>query len=275
MGVFDDVEAKVFTFYKVTLRFRSKLLGGAPKHPNNIKQWLMAGAGIDQNLELARVVMRTMVENGYFADKDITTAQVMHIMQHEPDKMYELIEQAADELADLMHTNGFKHDENGLFIEDRQVKAMLKENTNILFAGRGKWGKTGKGPLNFVSERAFVEPERIYLGVDAPSGVEQIQGRVSDKNGPRSIVTLYEYVDQPVIQFWVKMTRDELEQEKWAMIFKHAESNGLGAVRSQSFGKFETIGFELDEDPPQFSNGSVLGGPRHPTLGGSELSEAS
>ena len=53
-------------------------------------------------------------------------------------------EEAAELVDTLRHLNGFKRDENGLYIEGRQAKAMLKEAAMIAAnAGKlpaGKWG---------------------------------------------------------------------------------------------------------------------------------------
>lgn len=232
MGVFDG-KSSVFTRYSVELTFRDKIMGGVPKDPKVIQGWLRSKAGIGEERELAQVAARTMSENG--ADLGVSASALMEMDANE---LYELMDRASEEMAASKQTNGFKCGEDGLYIEDRQVKAMLKESTNILFAG-DRWGKTKKGPRAFVAERVFVKPQRIYLGVEEPTGIELVVGHVSDKMGKRSTLTYHEYIESPVIEFELEVVRDELTLDQWADLWTHAQENGLGALRSQSHGRFD------------------------------------
>src|SRR6266540_4074767 len=127
--------------------------------------------------------------------------------------------------------------EHGLYVEARQVKAMLKESTNVLFGGE-RWGSTRKGPRSFVAERVFVEPDKLWVGVDEPSGIELMIGHLWGPTGPRSTLGYHEYVERPVLEFTVLAVRDALTPEQWADIWVHAQENGFGALRSQGFGRF-------------------------------------
>lgn len=238
MGVFDAQKKDVFALYGVTLELEDRLMGGIPKDPKVVEGWLRAKAGITEARELAQVTARTLEENG--SSLGVSPAAIAEM---DPDEAYALIEAASQEHAALKSTNGFKVDEQGLYIEDRQVKAMLKESTNVLFAGE-RWGKTKKGPKAFVAERVFVRPRRIHVGVEEPDGVELVVGHVADKAGKRSTLTYHEYVEKPTIEIELEVVRDELTLEQWGQLWLHASANGLGALRSQGYGRFDVTKFE-------------------------------
>lgn len=151
---------------------------------------------------------------------------------------FEQLEEFAEKQGESRQVNGFKRDDSGLYVESRTVKAMLKECTNILFAGE-KWGVTRKGPKSMVAERLFVAPDKIYLGVDAPTGVDMFVGHVTGPQGPRSTLTRYEFVYQPRIEFQVKVARDFITDPQWAELWTLAQDNGLGSLRSQGYGTFD------------------------------------
>ncbi len=162
---------------------------------------------------------------------------------------FEDLVKASKRLAGSMQTNGFKLDENGLYIESRQLKAGIKENVNVLFAGQ-RWGRTRKGPKSFTAERTFVNPDRLYLGVKEPDGIDLVIGHVKDKQGERSTVTYYEYVMQPTLEFEIIAARqntgekneiDAIPHEDWARVWTLYEENGIGALRSQGHGRFDIV----------------------------------
>lgn len=237
MGIFDR-ESTLFTTYRATLVFRGKVMGGTPKDPKLIEGWIRAKAGVSDTEELRHMVYQTLAQLG----ADVSPGMSM-------DEMI----RASEHLAAVKQTVGFKHDDHGLYLEARHVKAMLKESVNILFDG-DKWGQRqkrskdakpgdmtgGKGPKAFVAERVFVNPDRIYLGAAEPSGVDMLIGHIEEWNGnTRSTLTYHEYVERPTIRFEVMVARDSVPHEAWPLIWQHAQENGLGAVRSQSYGRFD------------------------------------
>jgi hypothetical protein len=125
-----------------------------------------------------------------------------------------------------------------LYIESRQVKAMLKESTNVVFAGE-RWGVTRKGAKAFVAERVFVQPDKLWLGVQEPSGVELMVAHLTGPKGPRSAIGYHEYVQGAVLCCEILALRDCLRPEQWRDIWLHAQENGLGAKRSQGFGRVD------------------------------------
>lgn len=229
MGIFAD-RVNLYTTYSACLQFQDKIMGGTPRDPKLVMGWLKARMGVD-DLERQRVLtIQTLVESGALEGKTQAERDILTLDQ---------LEEIAEKMGESRQVNGFKRDpEQGLYIESRTVKAMLKECTNILFAGE-KWGVTRKGPKSMVAERLFVEPDHIYLGVDSPTGVEMFVGHVTGPQGPKSTLTRYEYVYQPRITFDVKVVKDFITDEQWAELWELAQKNGLGSLRSQGYGCFD------------------------------------
>lgn len=238
VSVFASHRDEVFAAYDVELVIDEKLIGGIPKDAKIVQGWLRSKAGVTEERELAQFAARTMREQGVDLGVSPADLQAMN-----PDQIYDLLDHVAEGYSAEKSTTGFKQDENGLYVEDRQVKAMLKEGINILYAGE-RWGRTKKGPKSFFTERVFVKPRRIHLGVMAPDGVETFVGHVSDKQGPRSTLGLHEFVEQPTLNFRLEVLHDEIKHDVWPSLWLHAENNGLGALRSQGFGTFTTTKFE-------------------------------
>jgi hypothetical protein len=244
VGVFDHQKAELFATYAVELTFEDKILGGVPKNPKVIQDWLRAKAGIEEARELAEVTVRTMNENGLDNGISVKDLQTMP-----PNEIYDVLAVAADQYADLKNTNGFKSDEDGLYIEDRQIKAMLKESTNIVFPYQkgkpeGQWGVTKKTPKSYLAETVYIRPGRLHLGTHEPDKPELIVGHVPSPQGKKSTLTYHESVEQPVLSFEIDVLRDGLTLDQWGKVWLHAGMNGLGAVRSQSFGRFDVTKFE-------------------------------
>jgi hypothetical protein len=224
-GIWD--ESDIFTKYRVSLTFTGRLMGGVPQKPEALEGW--SRQRIHGGDEEVKNIMRQTLE-----DLEVDTTDGMTIEQ-----MYE----AARRFAAEQHGNTFRRDANGLFINDYQIKAALKENVNILYAG-DRWGKTKKGPKSFVAERVFVDEPRVYLGRTEPDGIHLQVGHVVGPRGPRSTLTYYDFCERPTVEFTVSSLRDEVEPEQWKCIFLAMQRNGIGALRSLGYGQFRVTGFD-------------------------------
>jgi len=234
-SVFSKEKSELFTTYRATLEFRDRILGGIPKDTKVIEAWLRAKAGVTDDDEIKHMMVRTLQDLGV----DVT-----------PDMTYDQLHEASDKIAAVKQTNGFKVNENGLYIEDRQVKAMLKEAVNILYAGE-RWGATKKGPRSFTAERVFIGPARINFLPNAegkpacePDGIEMLIIHASTPQGPRSSLSYHEYMERRSITFDVQVARDCIENKNWPEIWSLCEENGLGAARSQSYGRFDVTAWD-------------------------------
>lgn len=216
-----------FTLYRVSLQFRDKIMGGTPKAGDVIEGWLRAKAGATTEDEVTAMTVATLAQT---LGVDPASAQFSDLVK------------ASEEVADVKSLNGFKRDDLGLYIEGRAVKAMLKECTNIVYAGE-KWGPTRKGARNFLAERVFVAEDRIHLGVDQPSGQETVIGHVTGPQGPRATLGRHEFVTRAKIEFCVMSHRDCIKPDQWEELLILGQEIGLGALRSQGYGRFNVTGF--------------------------------
>lgn len=190
------------------------IAGGTPTDPKVAEGWLRTKLGIDSDELIREMVADVMVSREVAAD------------------------QAVEIVNATKHLNGFKRDENGLFIEGRQLKAALKEAASIAMAAgnlnaRG-WGKTNKGILSYLAEHVFVVEEKLHLGVTEPSGIAQRFVHTFRGSG----IQYEEYVTDAKIDFTV-ITDHDFAAKEWAAIWTAGEQNGLGASRSQGYGRYQ------------------------------------
>ena len=81
--------------------------------------------------------------------------------------------------------------------------------------------------------------DRLYLGTVEPTGV--MQRFVHTYRG--SGIQYEEYVEDAKISFTIE-TDHLFTDEQWAMIWLTGEQQGIGASRSQGFGRYEVTGWE-------------------------------
>jgi hypothetical protein len=229
MNVFEGFRAEAYPYrFRVGLLIRN-IAGGIPSSPSVIEKWIRSK--VESNDETIRkLIAETMVERGV----DLETAML--------------------EVAAETSVNGFKaSEEHGLYIEGRQVKAMLKEAASIA-ANEGKlsterWGNPDKnqsyrkGLKGWFPEHVFVEEDVIPLGVREPT--ETVTGflHVMTAQGPRNAISRFDYVEEVKVSLHVVSDHDFSERD-WAMIWLTGGENGLGANRSQGYGRFDVIEWE-------------------------------
>lgn len=189
-----------------------KIMGGTPSDPRVAEGWLKSRL-MDSEALLQEKVASVMLERGLDAEGAV---------------------KAVDE---LKHLNGFKRDDQGLYIEGRQLKAAIKEAASVALAAgkipaRG-WGKTNKGLLSYLAEHVFVVQDRLHLGVAEASGVEQRFVHTWRGTG----IQYEEFVLDAKIRFSVVCDHDFKDAE-WAAIWMCGEKQGIGASRSQGFGRY-------------------------------------
>ncbi len=220
-SVFAKYQTKNYAHrYRVELLI-DRIAGGTPMSEKAIEGWLKTKTA-SRDDQLRAMIAETMLDAGVSVDE------------------------ATEKAAEKIGLCGFKTDENGLYIEGRQVKAMLKEVAVIaMSAGRlpRKWGATNKGVQGYVAEHIFVVEDRIPLGVVEPTGIAQRFIHKMTAKGAVSAFQCEQYVENAKVSFTVESDHDFAEDE-WAAIWLTAERNGLGASRSQGFGTFTVTGWE-------------------------------
>lgn len=219
-SVFAKHATKAWPFrFAGTLHVRN-IAGGTPSDPKVAEGWLKTKLADKDDL-IREAVATTMAERGITADE------------------------AAAEVDILKHLNGFKRDDQGLYIEGRQLKAALKEAASVAVASgklnaRG-WGKTNKGLLSYLAEHVMVVEDRLHLGVTEATGITQRFVHTWRGTG----IQYEEYVEDAKVDFTV-ITDHDFTDEQWAMIWLTGEQQGIGASRSQGFGRYEVTRWEQE-----------------------------
>lgn len=233
-SVFAAHRNTMFKAWRVRLQFTGKLIGGCPKDAKLVEGWLNKNMGLE--------------------DEDLRRRMIIHLnemgVEIPLDATVEEIQEATDRLAGEIKTQGFKRDaEDRPYIESRQINAGIKEAVAVLFPG-GKtvntfrWGITGKSPKDYTAERSFVQPEVLPVA-DEVGGTDLFLGHIKIKGVPQATIGYAEFVERPLVTFALLTARgsDDLD-EAWPDIWSYMEVNGLGAKRSQDFGRFAVIEFE-------------------------------
>ena len=214
---------EMYQVYEVECQIDDKICGGIPKEGDLIKAWVEASTGYDD--EMAQKIIEE------------TTTQVAT--------------EEIEKVKEKRSWNCFKRDEKGLYIESRQVKALLKECANIL---KGTKGATPiidiRNLKHKLAERVFVEPPRIYLGTAEPNGHIERGIHVWTAQGPRNAIKRADYVMQPCLQFRLRVLNDGLiTEDVLRKILIHGQLIGIGADRSQGYGKYTLLRLELQTLP--------------------------
>jgi hypothetical protein len=218
MSAFAQYQAQAWPYrFKGTLSVPC-IVGATPSDPRVAEGWLRSKLGDSDDL-IRELVSTTMLDRGI--DRD----------------------EALQYVDSLKHLVGFKRDENGLYLEGRCLKAAIKEAASVAVAAgklnaRG-WGTTNKGLLNFIAEHVMVVEDRLPLGVTEPTRVMQRFIHTFRGNG----IQYDEVVEDAEINFTVIADHSFAEKE-WAMIWLTGEQQGVGANRSQGFGRYQVTRWE-------------------------------
>lgn len=217
-SVFANLQEEAFPFRYAGQLTVTQLVGGTPADPNVAEGWLKTKWAAPDEL-IQQEIATLMVERGLTK------------------------EQATEEANLNRHLTGFRRDDNGLFLRGAQVKAALKEAASCAVAsnkleGAG-WGKTNKGLLNYLAEHVFVIEEKIYIRdehgniVQKPTDTMQNFVHTFRGNG----IKIEEFVLDGVLDFTV-WTDHPFTWEQWGLIWTLGEFQGVGASRSQGYGRY-------------------------------------
>lgn len=286
-SIFADHHLKVYPYrYRVKLHVGT-LVGGTPSDPDVAESWLRTKTGVDSDELIRKAVLDTMDERQ--VDQETATAVV----------------------AKLRYLNGFRRDEHGLYIRGHQVKAMIKEASNIRYPWpQYKWGSTGKSTMPYIAEHIIVYQDKIHVcdrqgnRLSTHTDIQQRFVRTWRATG----ITYEEFVSDAFLNFLIisdvdfdkpikmygggrdalsAMSIAELEKEAendnidlsqagnkaakikaireargegdgkaaglnmvtdfWPSVWVTAEMQGIGATRSQGYGRFETLAFDREK----------------------------
>lgn len=256
-SVFAEIRDRVFTHkFAVTLHV-STLVGGVPSDPNVAEGWIRTKMG-EKSDELIKAEVEAVMEaRGIQPEAAIEiVTRNRHLTGFKRDFGTPL---ARDTQRQAM-TTGFTFEGKKkiftekearltfgqLYIEGRQVKAMLKEAA-MISGGAGhvnmkSWGKTNKALKGFLAEHLFVEEDKILLDRTEPDRIEQAFVHTFRGAG----IKLEEKLDDVEVSFTLLADHDFEQSEKdfYGKVFVAAELNGLGASRSQGAGRFTVTRFD-------------------------------
>lgn len=230
---FSEVQAQwnPFDLYKVTLTLDS-IAGGIPKNRSIIKGWIESTNKEKTEEERQRLMEATLSELPDISDEKEAKSWV-----------------------------GFKSDNDGLYVEGRQVKAMLREAANIIKTVCPNGTKSGATPAptskakkkpepaygvrnlkSKVADHVFVVENKIYLDRKSPDEIEERPVHAMTPQGPRSSLKRTDVVRDAQITFTVKRLADDaVPEETLYAALAFAQYIGLGADRSQGHGTFRDV----------------------------------
>lgn len=199
-----------------------RIAGGIPTDPKVAEGWLKTKLGANSDDLIRAQVAEVMAERGVTAEEATTLVDANR------------------------HLNGFKRDENGLYIEGRQLKAAIKEAASVAGAAGKlplkKWGLTGKWLNAYIAEHVCVVEDRLPLGLSEPTGIAQRFVHTHHGTG----IQYEEYCDDVKLSFTITTDHDFTE-EQWAMIWLTGGQQGIGATRSQGYGRYTVTSWEKAE----------------------------
>lgn len=209
----------------------TRIAGGTPTDPKVAEGWLRSKTGESTDEIIRAQVAEVMVERGLSAEEATSVVN-------------------ADR-----HLNGFKRERcpdcppagalacavknvHALYIEGRQLKAAVKEAANVRWP-KDRWGPSKKGTRSFFAEHVFIQDDKLHLGVTEPTGIAQRFVHTWRGTG----IQYEEYVDDAKVDFTLATDHD-FTAEQWAMLWLTGEQQGIGATRSQGYGRYAVTGWE-------------------------------
>jgi hypothetical protein len=135
----------------------------------------------------------------------------------------------------------------GVWIPSNNIKAGIKENWSVLglrMEVRGSRGALAEG-IFVAGEGSGADADWVRVGT-APDGVHTAVAHTNGPTGPVSSIKRHEYVAAPTVVFIVmianaKNVADKISDDELAKTLVHFGEHGMGACRSQGFGKFDIV----------------------------------
>lgn len=218
-----------------------QLMGGTPSDPKVAEGWLKTKMGLDKDAIIQAQVAEVM------AQRNVTEGE------------------ALKEIDGKRHLNGFKRErcdacpekalcasgKHPLIIEGRHVKAMVKEAASVARSVNNlpaRFGATNKGTLSFIAEHVIIVEKTLVIGVPGPDGklVDVYEPTDILQSFPKNPITKQtgiqycEYVENAHIDFTV-VSDYEFAEKEWAAIWLTGGNQGIGASRSQGYGRFDLV----------------------------------
>lgn len=142
----------------------------------------------------------------------------------------------------------FRADDDGLYIEARQIKAMLREAAQRLGII-----KRVRGSRQVVQHDLHIRgtdgSQKIHLGRTQPDGTDTRPISVMTPQGPRTSIKRFDYVVAPTLVFEIRLLDGGvgaglIGEEELRDMLELGGMLGLGADRSQGEGTFILVSLE-------------------------------
>ncbi len=222
-----------------------------------VREWLLAGK--PANLDAATAMLKARgLEDHVEAVADIEDP---HLRAQAAERI------ASDEgLCEFSRRPGHE----GIWMPSNNIKAGIKENWSVMgLANQVRGSRKGIAEGVFICcadswSKPTTERDWIYLG-EKPAGVYTAVSHSIGPKGPTSSIKRHEYVIRPVIKYDIYVANalsvsEKISDDELAKALVHFEEHGLGACRSQGFGKFDILEIcELAtvEAPPETESASA------------------
>lgn len=216
-----------FRVYDVEVAFRGRILGGLPS-----------------NQDLLREHLLRRCKKHFKDDAEAAEAEAKKILDNLDEEVQE-------------HINVFRRNDEGvLCLAAYQVKALIKEAGSMLGMTRARPKRASFRQT--VQHGLFVSPELLPLfvrgvhgGITEPSGTQENVGTVTDRTGPRSIITVNEHVEGASCAFLIRVIENgAITDQEMHELFGISREIGLGAKRAQGCGTFDITGYEVVDSLP-------------------------
>jgi len=206
--------------YRISLVMREWLVGGIPKDPDVQKKWLETQGWTPAEADeyVARTRKETEEAGGDWVEE-----------------------------AEMEGWSGFKSDATGgLFIETRQIKALIRECATELELTKDRQAGLRQRIQHGLMIKSVQGGERLYLGREKPDGDYTGVCHVMTPRGKKAAFKKADYVAGVSITFevWIVQAA-KFTDEKLRKVLFLAQEAGLGANRSQGQGKFDVTAFEV------------------------------
>jgi len=227
------------------------LVGGIPKDPDTIKQWLKARLEIGE-AELLALADETIKEMGWTAGNLGTEEmdQLVDIIAARDTKgnSFKKLRRWDDGSWHPLTDQEVQDGKGELIIEGRQVKAALKEAASNLYPGTKRWpgfpttdegkGETRKGLAGYMVDRLEVVERIIPIGRLVPdiTGEQRIK-HITGPQGKRSTINVVDVCEDVTFSFTVSVLDDFIVEQVWGEMWEYIELGGIGADRARGDGR--------------------------------------
>jgi hypothetical protein len=259
-----EVENKLYNKVKLTIDFVDKILAGIPQSGNMLDYFISTKHMSDAEKEdfIARI------RAGDLTDEEKAEIKETNWTTFERDREGYLTiwaNNAKAMIRECISTLGM-YMERKAVMKKGEEKASAKqtfqhgisvESTNpgdlvrLRLLTDGKYQRKDLG--NTRSETFWMPFEDgKFVSVKEPHGYVDRVKHISDASGKRSAIGRHDFMDRPRIELIIKWIANEVYSlDDMKNIWFVAQDDGLGASRSQGFGKFKVTGWEVLNEVPR------------------------